>query len=84
MVTNARSTQQEVFFDRLKDVLGLQQTAPLQGSDKLARLSGWDSLSILEFMSMADAAYKADLDPQTIALCQTVDDLAQLVLTPAL
>lgn len=78
---SAQSARLE-FYKKLTNVLGIQQKEAVQGADRLSHLKGWDSLSILEVMSMADSVYHVDLDPQQIAQCQTVSDLASLVLTP--
>lgn len=45
---------------------------------ELKGLNNWDSLTILEFIVMADTDYNSDLQPAAIAACKTVDDLAQL------
>lgn len=47
---------------------------------ELKGLNNWDSLTILEFIVMADTDYSRDLQPAEIAACKTVDDLAQLTL----
>ncbi len=47
-------------------------------SDLLKNLKSWDSLTILEFIVMADNDYGSDMQPNDIAACQTVDDLADL------
>ncbi len=71
----------DVFCRQLTDILGVQQKEMVKGSDRLSSLKGWDSLTILEVMSLADSAYRVDLDPERIARCQTVDDLTRLVLS---
>lgn len=45
---------------------------------ELKALKSWDSLTVLEFIVMADSDYSSDLQPADIAACKTVYDLARL------
>lgn len=55
----------------------------VQIHQELTALKNWDSLTILEFIVMADTDYGSDLQPAAIAACKTVDELAQLTLSAA-
>lgn len=50
----------------------------LEGTCDLKSLKSWDSLTILEFIVLADTDYQSDLQPADITACNTVDDLADL------
>jgi acyl carrier protein len=45
----------------------------------LDRLEGWDSISVISFIAMADTEYHVTVPAKSIAACQTVGDLAGLV-----
>ena len=64
---------------------GLLHIAPdsVTGDTSLSQLEKWDSLAILEFMIFADSEYKTQIDPDEIAQCKTVDELAHATLNHA-
>ncbi|MDQ2710691.1 MAG: hypothetical protein M3Y24_00400 [Acidobacteriota bacterium] len=50
----------------------------VHGGQELNTLKSWDSLTILEFIVLADTDYSSDVQPAAITNCKSVDDLAQL------
>jgi acyl carrier protein len=67
----------EEFFRKMDNLLN---TAPgtVHSGQALSSLESWDSLTILEFIVMADNDYSSDVLPADIAGCKTVDELAEL------
>ena len=55
----------------------------LKGSEKLADLENWDSLSIVTFMGLALQRFDKKLSSKEIDHCESVDDLFTLVGRPA-
>ncbi len=47
--------------------------------NQLAVLAGWDSMSIISFIAMADAKCNMTPDFSALAACKTVGDLAILI-----
>jgi acyl carrier protein len=43
-------------------------------------LEGWDSISVISFIAMIDQDYGTTVPPKAIAECQTVEDLAKLLM----
>jgi len=58
----------------------LLELAPdtLIGDETLAD-QGWDSLRLIEFMSLVDAKLGLSISPPVLTKCKTVDDLVALV-----
>ena len=79
MITEVSSDTQ-AFFGKMDGLLNLP-AGSVQANQPLQSLKNWDSLTILEFMVMADNDYHSDLQPSDIAACQTVAELAQLTLS---
>ena len=71
------SSDSRSFFLKIDNLLNLP-AGSVQGDQALRTLKNWDSLTILEFIVMADSDYRSNLQPSDIAACQTVDDLARL------
>ena len=69
----------DVFYRKMDQLLNIP-TGSVQGSQALSSLKNWDSLTILEFIVLADTEFQRDLQPSQIAACKTVDDLAELTL----
>ncbi len=65
------------FYRKMEGLLNVP-AGSVAGDQKLSTLKSWDSLTILEFIVLADNDYKSDVQPSDIANCKTVDDLAQL------
>lgn len=65
----------------LRSMEKLVNAAPhtIQPDRSLASLANWDSLTILEFMVIADSDYNSEIQPDEVAACKTVDDLAGLL-----
>ena len=65
------------FFSEVA-VVSSRPAGSLTGQETLDSLQGWDSLAVLEFMSMADEKLGIQLDPARLATCSRVSDLAIL------
>lgn len=46
---------------------------------RLCDIHGWDSFSLLEFMTATDEQLGLELEPEALAQCTTVEDLVTLV-----
>ena len=68
----------EEFLLSIDELLELEP-GTLKGSEKLAELENWDSLSIVSFMGMAKSRFNTTLPAKGIAACQSVNDLFDLV-----
>jgi len=66
------------FLRALDDLLELDK-GTLQGSEKLTELEGWDSLSIVSFMGLAQTHFKTTPAAKRIASCESINDLYSLV-----
>lgn len=69
-------TKQE-FLHKLEEVLEMP-SGSINGSEKLADLSAWDSLAVISFIAMADANIGASVSATELKACQSVADLAAL------
>jgi acyl carrier protein len=65
----------------LEDTL---QIAPntLTGGEKLTEVEGWDSLSTIAFIAMADKDFGLALPGNRVVACRTVDELLGLLDLP--
>lgn len=68
----------EKFYNNLEQMLA-QPSGSIHGAQEVRTLEGWDSLAILEFMTMASVEYDSDVEPTDLEECNTVDDLANVV-----
>jgi acyl carrier protein len=68
----------KTFYCKLDELLELPP-GTVQGSAELAAIEAWDSLTLLDFIAMADSQYGVSLPGKAIAECRTADDLATLV-----
>jgi acyl carrier protein len=68
----------EEFLRSIDELLELE-SGTLKGSEKLADLENWDSLSIVSFMGLATERFNITLPAKGIAACQSVDDLFALI-----
>ncbi len=50
----------------------------LTGEEKLEDLEGWDSLSMMSFMTLVNDHLGVKLSPRQFVNCETVDDLLEL------
>lgn len=57
----------------------LETDVQLSGPEELSGLSGWDSMAVIGFMSIADDRCGITLAPKKINSCATVNDLIELV-----
>jgi len=54
----------------------------LSGKEKLKEIEGWDSMAVLNFISLLDSRCAIIVAPDAIAACVTVDDLVRLAELP--
>ena len=50
----------------------------LKGAQKLEDLEAWDSVSMVNFLALADEKWGIQLAPRQLTSCVTVDDLFRL------
>jgi acyl carrier protein len=50
----------------------------LQGTQKLEDLEQWDSVSMVNFLALAEEKCGIQLEPRQLTACTTVDDLFRL------
>jgi acyl carrier protein len=55
-----------------------QPPGSIKGDEELMSLQGWDSLAVVDLMSMADARLGIELSPADLGACVRVNDLAIL------
>lgn len=67
------------FYRKMEGLLNVP-VGSLKGERELQTLKSWDSLTILEFIVLADNDFKSDVEPADITSCRTVDDLARLTI----
>ncbi len=67
------------FYRKMEGLLNVP-AGSVKGDQELQALKNWDSLTILEFMVLADNDFKSDVQPAEITDCRTVDDLARLTI----
>ena len=65
------------FYRKMEALLNVSPGS-IHGSQELSSLKTWDSLTILEFIVLADTDYKSDVQPTDITACKTLEDLAHL------
>ena len=68
----------EEFLPLIDELLELE-AGTIKGSEKLADLANWDSLSVVGLMGLARTRFDITLPAKGIAACQSVDDLFALV-----
>ncbi len=69
--------QQQV-LSRMDELLKLLP-GTLSGSEHLDGLENWDSLSVLEFMTLADEEFSIKVSPTSINEAETINDLVGLL-----
>ena len=69
-------------FLRLRDSLLELEPGTLVGSEKLADLEAWSSLSVIGYMALVNDEFGTVVSPKRIADCVTVNDLVSLALHP--
>jgi acyl carrier protein len=60
------------------ETVALEPPGSVTGSEELASFDGWDSLAIVEFMSMTHEKLGIQIEPRQLAACVRVSDLAAL------
>ena len=66
----------------LEEALAIQPNT-LSGSEKLTEVEGWDSLSTMAFIAMADREFGKALPGNRVVACRTVAELIGLLDLPA-
>jgi len=66
------------FYQNLDELLEFDP-GTIKGSELLADLEAWDSMTVLSFIAMADEKYGVNIRANRIAECKSVDDLAAAV-----
>ena len=51
----------------------------MKGTERLAGIENWDSLSCVDLIAQVDAEYSVTLAEEQILRCKTVGDLAELL-----
>jgi acyl carrier protein len=69
-------TQNELLLE-MDEILGLP-AGTLRGDEKLDQLQNWDSMSLVTFIAMADAASGVSISPSQVVNCSTIADLLRL------
>ena len=67
----------EQFIERMVDVMDIEEE--ITADTVLADLDEWDSLSLVSFMAMANAAYGKKVVPADVKMAKTIADLYELV-----
>lgn len=67
----------EQFLEKMIDILDCEQEVTME--TELADLEEWDSLSLVSFMAMANAAYNKKVIPADVKIAKTIADLYELV-----
>lgn len=67
----------EKFLEKMIDILDCEQEVTME--TELADLEEWDSLSLVSFMAMANAAYNKKVVPADVKMAKTIADLYELV-----
>lgn len=70
-------TRQE-FLRKLEELLEVESHT-LKGEEDLQDLEAWESLTVMEFMALADESFNVVLHPNDIASCDTVAELLDLL-----
>jgi acyl carrier protein len=66
------------FVELVEAALNVPEGTIREGA-RLQGLEGWDSMGILSLIAVVDKHYNVNLDPSSLAKCETIDDLARLV-----
>lgn len=67
----------EQFLEKMMDILDCEQDVTME--TVLADLEEWDSLSLVSFMAMANAAYSKKVILADVKMAKTIEDLYELV-----
>ena len=65
------------FYKELDSMLELEPNT-IRGDERLADLPGWDSMSVISFIALADTNFKKTVAAKAIAEARTVADLLNL------
>lgn len=70
-------TRQDV-LKLIEEMLQIK-SGSLRGPEKLKEIEGWDSLSVVDFMALADKHCGLALLGNQVAACKTLDELIDLL-----
>lgn len=70
-------SDQNGFYRKMEKLLNVP-AGSVEGTRELKTFESWDSLTILEFIVLADTDYGSNVEPSDITGCKTIDDLAKL------
>ena len=56
-----------------------EENTEVTGETKLEALENWDSLTVLEFLTLADEQYGVELEIDELSACDTVGDIGALI-----
>jgi hypothetical protein len=70
--------ERKEFVTKMEELLE-QPPGSMTGEEKLEDLDGWDSMTLIGFMSMADECCSRKPTPREVGQCETVADLYKLV-----
>lgn len=68
---------EELFLDKMADILDAEQEIDMD--TELALLEEWDSLSIVSYVAMANAACGKKVDVKLVREAETIHDLYELL-----
>jgi acyl carrier protein len=57
------------------------RSGTLKGDELCSDLDGWNSLAVLNFISVINKDYGLTLQPAKLIACQTVSDVVELVIS---
>jgi acyl carrier protein len=66
------------FLDHFCQILTVP-AGSLTGDEDLASVDGWDSVSMVSFITFGDEHFHKTLSPRQFATCETVNDLGKLL-----
>lgn len=68
----------KAFIAAVAEILEIDPT-PLTGSETIADIGNWDSLSVISFVAMVDSDLNQIVDGEQLKAAKTLNDLAALV-----
>ena len=66
------------FLNRLEEIMNLD-AGTLRGNEVLAETGGWDSMSVVQFIALADEDFGVSVPGTKLLNCKTVPDLMALL-----
>lgn len=69
------------FLARIEQIVDVAPGS-LSGTERLSDLVGWDSLAMVQFQALLDEQFNAEVMPERIEQCKTIQDLMNLAGLP--